>query len=92
MELLLINLHFEADNFDKHSTYFVKKNAILEFTDQEKAALAVFGVIMILSIFQIILTAAIAKISGASDQRSQPLPMYHMYCQVSRLYIENHHI
>ena len=46
---------------------------------------------MILSIFEIILTAAIAKISGASDQRSQPLPMYHMYYQVSRPCIYNHH-
>ena len=72
------------------STFFLKKNAILEFTDQEKAALAVFGVIMILSIFEIILTSAIAKISGASDQRSQPLPMYHMYYQVSRPCIDNH--
>lgn len=57
--------------------------SLTEYTEKEEEALAVFGTIVILSILEMILAAAIAKISDTSYQSPQSSPMYYMYSQVS---------
>ena len=83
IDLLLFFKHQAENSFD--SSDFVKKGTKLEYTDEEKIALAVFILISIFSIIEIILAAAIAKTSGASHQATQmlqPSRMYNMYYQV----------
>ena len=63
---------------------FVKKNVKPKYTEQENDALAVFGIIIVLSVIEIILAAALAKVSDSSHKGAQQptIPMYAMYYQV----------
>ena len=81
--LVLLYKHAAEDSFD--SFPFVKKDTKLEYTDEEKNALAVFILVIIFSIIEIVLAAAIAKTSSASHQTPetvQPSPVHYMYYQV----------
>ena len=83
--LVLFYKHVAEDSFDSYPDFFVKKDTKLEYTDEEKNALAVFTLMVIFSIIEIIIAAAIAKTSSASHQTPQtlqPSPMYYMYYQV----------
>ena len=65
--------------------WFVKKNVQLKYTEQENKAFAVFGIIIVLSMIEIILAAALAKVSDSSHKGAQEpaIPMYYgMYYQV----------
>ena len=64
--------------------YFVKKDFKMKYTKQENDALAVFGIIIVLSVIEIILAAALAKVSDSSHKGAQQptIPMYAMYYQV----------
>ena len=87
MEMLLFYKHLTAGSFSSldslSSSPFVKKDAKLEFTEEEKAALAVFTLIIIFCIIEIILAAAIIKISGCQTPQTAQTPqspqMYYMY-------------
>ena len=90
IEKILFNKHLRENSFDSPS-YFVKKDAKLDYTEKEKAALAVFSVIIIFSIFEIILTIAIVKSSSfarnqmsQTPQMPQSPPVYYMHYQVIR--------
>ena len=88
VDWLLILKHRKADSFVSKNSYFVKKDTKLEYTEQEKSALAVFILIIVFSIIEMILAPAIAKSSDKRYQepRDQPHPMYYMSYQVSRPY------
>ena len=65
--------------------WFVKKDVKqLRYTEQENKAFAVFGIIIVLSIIEIILAAALAKVSDSSHKGAQQptIPMYAMHYQV----------
>ena len=65
--------------------WFVKKNVQLKYTEQENKAFAVFGIIIVFSMIEIILAAALAKVSDSSHKVPQQpvIPMYYgMYYQV----------
>ena len=64
--------------------WFVKKNVKLKYTEQENKAFAVFGIIIVLSVIEIILAAALAKVSDSSQKGAQQpaIPMYAMHYQV----------
>ena len=72
----------DYDRTDKW--WFVKKNVKPKYTEQENKALAVFGIIIVLSVIEIILAAAMAKVSDSSHKVAQQptIPMYAMYYQV----------
>ncbi|CAH3179958.1 unnamed protein product [Porites lobata] len=55
----------------------------MKYTKQENDALAVFGIIIVLSVIEIILAAALAKVSDSSHKVAQQptIPMYTMYYQ-----------
>ena len=63
---------------------FVKKNVKPKYTEQENDALAVFGIIIVLSVIEIILAAALAKVSDSSHKGAQQptIPKYTMHYQV----------
>ena len=63
---------------------FVKKNVNPKYTEQENDVLAVFGIIIVLSVIEIILAAALAKVSDSSHKGAQQptIPMYAIYYQV----------
>ena len=66
--------------------WFVKKNVKLKYTEQENKAFAVFGIIIVFSMIEIILAAALAKVSDSSHKVAQQpaIPMYYgMYYQVT---------
>ena len=81
VELLLSN---KISYSDHSGEYFVKKDFKLKYTEQENKALALFGIIIGLSIIEIILAAALAKVSDSSHKGAQQpsIPMYAMYYQV----------
>ena len=81
VQLLLSNKISYSDHSGK---YFVKKDFKLKYTKQENDALAVFGIIIVLSVIEIILAAALAKVSDSSHKGAQQptIPMYAMYYQV----------
>ena len=64
--------------------WFVKKNVKLKYTEQENKAFAVFGIIIVFAMIEIILAAAMAKVSDSSHKGAQQptIPMYAMYYQV----------
>ena len=66
--------------------WFLEKNVKPEYTKQENDALAVFGIIIVLSVIEIILAAALAKVSDSSHKGAQQstIPMYAMHYQVRR--------
>ena len=70
--------------FQTDKWWFVKKNVQLKYTDHENKAFAVFSIIIVLSIIEIILAAALAKVSDSSHKGAQQptIPMYAMYYQV----------
>ena len=82
VELLTIRAHGRR-NSDYFRT-FVKKNVEPKYTEQENDALAVFSIIIVLSVIEIILAAALAKVSDSSHKGAQQptIPMYAMYYQV----------
>ena len=63
---------------------FVKKNVKPKYTEQENDALAVFGIIIVLSVIEIILAAALAKVSDSGHKWAQQptIPKYTMHYQV----------
>ena len=73
-----------SDYFLDDKRWFVKKNVMVKYTEQENKALAVFGIIIVLSVIEIILAAALAKVSDSSHKGAQQptIPMYAMYYQV----------
>ena len=89
LEMMLLYKHIGADSFGSIDySYFVKKDTKLEYTKEETSALAVFILVIVFSIIEMILAAAIAKSSdkGYLGSPEQPHPMYYMYYQVSRPY------
>ena len=86
---MLFLKHMKEDSFVSENTYFVKKGTKLEYTEEEKSALAVFILVIVFSNIEI-LAAAIAKSShqGYRGSPAQRHPMYYMYYQVSRPYQE----
>ena len=70
-------------NSDYYNT-FVKKNVKPKYTEQENDALAVFGIIIVLSVIEIILAAALAKVSDSGHKWAQQptIPKYTMHYQV----------
>ena len=81
VELLLSN---KISYSDHSGEYFVKKDFKLKYTEQENRTLAVFSIIIVLSIIEIILAAALAKVSDSSHKGAQQsaIPMYAMHYQV----------
>lgn len=81
---MLLN-HARSGSFlsSRTDSGFLDEDTSLKYTEKEEEALAVFGVIVILSILEMIVAAAIAKISDTSYQSPQSSPMYYMYSQVS---------
>ena len=81
--LVLLN-HARSGSFSSRTdSGFLDEDTSLKYTEKEEEALAVFGIIVILSILEMILAAAIAKISDTSYQSPQSPQMYYMYSQVS---------
>ena len=72
----------DSDHTDKW--WFVKKNVKVKYTEQENKALAVFSIIIVLSVTEIILAAVLAKVSDSSHKGVQQptIPTYAMYYQV----------
>ena len=82
VEWLVSNNISYSDYSDK---FFVKKNVQLKYTEQENKAFAVFGIIIVFSMIEIILAAALPKVSDSSHKGAQQpaIPMYYgMYYQV----------
>ena len=73
-----------AGYYEHSGEYFVKRDFKLKYTKQENRALAVFSIIIVLSIIEIILAAALAKVSDSSQKGAQQpaIPMYAMHYQV----------
>ena len=73
-----------SDYYRNKKWWFVKKDFRVKYTEQENKALAVFGIIIVLSVIEIILAAALAKVSDSSHKGAQQptIPMYAMYYQV----------
>ena len=71
--------HYRNDKW-----WFLKKNVKPKYTEQENKALAVFGIIIVLSVIEIILAAALAKVSDSGHQGAQQptIPKYAMHYQV----------
>ena len=85
VELLAIRtITQNADYFDTEKWWFVGKNVKPEYTKQENDALAVFSIIIVFSVIEIILAAALAKVSDSSHNGAQQptIPMYALYYQV----------
>ena len=85
VELLKINTIAQKTGFHRNKKWwFVEKNVKPEYTKQENDAFAVFGIIIVLSVIEIILAAALAKVSDSSHKGAQQptIPMYAMYYQV----------
>jgi len=83
IELLTFDKIFYNSDYPSAKWWFLKKDDRLKYTEQENKALAVFGIIIVLCIIEIILAAALAKISDSSHKVAQPaIPMYAMYHQV----------
>ena len=85
VELLKIRtIILNTDHYSNEKWWFVKKNVKPKYTKQENEAFAVFGIIIVLSIIEIILAAALAKVSDSSHNGTQQptIPMYAMYYQV----------
>ena len=63
---------------------FVKKIVKPKYTEQENKALAVFSIIIVLSVIEIILAAALAKVSDSGHKGAQQptIPKYAMHYQV----------
>lgn len=80
---LVLTKHARSGSFlsSRTDSGFLKEDTSLKYTEKEEEALAVFGIIVILSILEMILAAAIAKISDTSYQSPQSSPMYYMYSQ-----------
>ena len=78
----LVSNNISYSDYDKS---FVKKDVKLKYTEQENKAFAVFGIIIVFSMIEIILAAALAKVSDSSHKVPQQpvIPMYYgMYYQV----------
>ena len=78
----LVSNNISYSDYDKS---FVKKDVKLKYTEQENKAFAVFGIIIVFSMIEIILAAALAKVSDSSHKVAQQpvIPMYYgMYYQV----------
>ena len=82
--LTLRTITKNTDYYSNKKWWFVKKNVKPEYTKQENDALAVFGIIIVLSVIEIILAAALAKVSDSSHNGAQQptIPMYALYYQV----------
>ena len=79
----LVSNNISYSDYDKS---FVKKDVKLKYTEQENKAFAVFGIIIVFSMIEIILAAALAKVSDSSHKVAQQpaIPMYYgMYYQVT---------
>ena len=78
----LVSNNISYSDYDKS---FVKKDVKLKYTEQENKAFAVFGLIIVFSMIEIILAAAMAKVSDSSHKVAQQpvIPMYYgMHYQV----------
>ena len=78
----LVSNNISYSDYDKS---FVKKDVKLKYTEQENKAFAVFGIIIVFSMIEIILAAAMAKVSDSSHKVAQQpvIPMYYgVYYQV----------
>ena len=87
VELLKIRtITQNTDYYSNEKWWFVEKNVKPEYTKQENVALAVFGIIIVLSVIEIILAAALAKVSDSSHNckgvQQPTIPMYALYYQV----------
>ena len=78
---------FDVRLVEKENRDFVEEDVKFQYTNKEKTALAVFTLITIFSIIEIILAAAIAAIAKSSrvlyQKPQQPLT-YNMHYQVRR--------
>ena len=87
VELLKINtITQNTDYYSNKKWWFVEKHVKPKYTKQENEALAVFGIIIVLSVIEIILAAALAKVSDSSHNckgvQQPTIPMYALYYQV----------
>ena len=90
IELLTFDKIFYNSDYPSGKWWFLKKDDKLKYTKQENDALAVLGIIIVLSVIEIILAAALAKVSDSSHKVAQPaIPIYAMYHQV-RMSLSNH--
>ena len=82
--LTIQTIHHNTDNYHTEKWWFLEKNLKPKFTKQENDALAVFGIIIVLSVIEIILAAALAKVSDSRHKGAQQpiIPMYAMHYQV----------
>ena len=61
-------IRHQSDYFLADKWWFVKKHVKVKYTEQENEAFAVFGIIIVLSVIEIILAAALAKVSDSSQK------------------------
>ena len=85
---MLFLKHMKEDSFVSENTYFVKKGTKLEYTEEEKSALAVFILVIVFSIIEMILAAAIAK-SSHQGYRGSPLHVLSGKSTISRTSISS---
>ncbi|CAH3019004.1 unnamed protein product, partial [Porites evermanni] len=71
IELLTFDKIFYNSDYPSGKWWFLKKDDKLKYTEQENKALALFGIIIVLGIIEIILAAALARISDSSHKVAQ---------------------
>ena len=83
VESLLIRIITHNSNYYSNDKWwFVKRDVKqLKYTEQENKAFAVFCIIIVLSVTEIILAAALAKVSDSNHKVAQQpaIPMYATY-------------
>ena len=75
---------FDVRLVEKENRDFVEEDVKFQYTNKEKIALAVFTLITIFSIIEIILAAAIAESSRVLYQKPQQPLAYNLHYQVRR--------
>ena len=75
---------FDARPVEEENRDFLEEDVKFQYTNKEKTALAVFTLITIFSIIEIILAAAIAKSSRVLYQKPQQPLAYNMHYRVRR--------
>ena len=75
---------FDVRLVEKENRDFVEEDVKFQYTNKEKTALAVFTLITIFSIIEIILAAAIAESSRVLYQKPQQPLAYNLHYRVRR--------
>ena len=80
--LLIAHLRNAAGRISKDDEYFVAKEDKIVYTEKEKGALVVFAFVIICSVIEIVLSAAMIKICEAIAKTSQVSSNCAAYYQV----------